>query len=86
MWAIDSCDMHNVPNFNKNDKLKSKPNIENIKWKTKLHIQNHDSMICQIINDHTTMKSQKPNSLLINSYNLNGQTLICELYLTQIVF
>ncbi len=38
MWAIDDCDMHNVPNFNK---LKSKSNIENIKWKTKLHIQNH---------------------------------------------
>jgi len=41
MWAIDDCDMHNVPNFNKNDKLISKSNIENLKWKTKLHIQNH---------------------------------------------
>lgn len=40
-------------------------------------------MIHQIINDHTTMKPQKPNSLLINSYNLDGQTLICELLLTQ---
>jgi hypothetical protein len=41
MWDIDICDMHNVPNFNKNDKLKSNSDIENIKWKTKLHIQNH---------------------------------------------
>jgi hypothetical protein len=40
-------------------------------------------MIHQIINDHTTMKPQKPNSLLINSYNLNGQTFIYELLLTK---
>jgi hypothetical protein len=40
-------------------------------------------MIHQFINDHTTMKPQKPNSLLINSYNLDGQTFICELLLTK---
>lgn len=37
-------------------------------------------MIHQIINDHTTMKPQKPNSFLINSYNLNGRTCILNCY------
>ncbi len=41
MWIIDNYDMHKIPKFNKIDKLKSNSNIENIKWKTKLHIQNH---------------------------------------------